>query len=447
MMINNPITRDIVVIDTSVILYDADCINQYNNCDIVIPLVVLDEVDKFRSSEDELGRNARRFIRSVDSLRKAGDLNKGALINEMTTSTMRVKALSMDSGTFFHGLDFNKNDNRILAVCGELLIENKSSAIKIILVSKDISLLVKASIIGIEAQYYSVDRPVESTDELYTGNVSLSVPGAVLDSIYQSGTVSDFFSADKKLYPNTCLTLIDESSPTRSALAMYRADKSLRRLKYSDKVICNVEPKNKEQEFAFEMMMDENIKLLTMTGIAGSGKTLVAVACGIHLVLNLQRYDRLVISRPVQPMGRDIGFLPGNEIEKMSPWMGPIKDAVEFCFNGDRTKFEEMIYIKSLEIEPLTYIRGRSMPKTLFILDESQNLTRHEMKTIISRIGKGSKIILTGDVLQIDNHYLDTTTNGLTVVVEKFKESSLAGHITFTKGQRSELASLAAEIL
>lgn len=458
--------NNFVVVDTSAILYDADCIFSFPNHDVVIPLIVLDEIDKFRSQDDDTGRNARKFIRTIDSLRKRGDLSSGVPLGDTTSSMLKVYIPTIPvTNIHTNILDLGKNDDKILSVCMEIqydgvhLTDGKKA--NVLLVTKDISLLVKANVLGIESQFYSADRPVQDSSELYSGCMDIFVPKAVIDSIYAIDYVEldvvlshinqDFFGGPKytkdMFFPNACVTMVDEAN--RSALCVVKKqhnDVVFRKVGNKFKV-SSVEPKNKEQRFAMDLIMDEAVKLVTLTGKAGTGKTLLAIACGIHLTMDIKRYDRLVVSRPVFPLGKDIGFLPGDTNEKMDPWIGPIKDAVEFVFGGDRSKYEEMKSFGYIEIEPLTYIRGRSMPRTLFILDESQNLTRHEMKTIVSRIGKDSKIILTGDVFQIDNPYLDTTTNGLTCVVERFKNYDLAGHVTFVTGQRSDLASLASEIL
>jgi PhoH-like ATPase len=447
---NNYSIRDIVVFDTSVILYDANSIFGFENHDIVIPLVVLDEVDKFRSLDSEVGRNARSFIRSLNTLiGSSGVLSEGV---ERLPSGERLKVKFLEFGELLDTnrvLNLDKNDDKILAVCLEIISESTQS--KVSLVTKDISLLAKANVLTIDCVDYQADSQVKDPSQLYTGLGELIVPGHMIDKLFTEGRFSFLdmdvdYTSELAAFENMGVTLVNESKPSHTALAVYK-NGYFNKLAYSGKTVCNVKPQNREQMFAFELMFDPDVKLVTLTGPAGVGKTLLAVAAGIHMVADKNMYDKIVVSRPIQPLGKDIGYLPGTMEEKLDPWMGPIKDAAEFVFGGDRGRLADLMHFGVLEIEPLTYIRGRSLPRTLFIFDEAQNSTRHEMKTLISRIGKDSKIILSGDVFQIDNHYLDTSTNGLTCVAEKFKFSSLAGHVTMHRGQRSELATLAAEIL
>lgn len=441
--------KKIAILDTSVLLHDANSIFGFDGYDIIIPFVALNEVDKFRSLDNEVGRNARGFIRSLNKLRGTGGKLAEGVQRKDSGEKLFVKVTNYTSASEKDELDFKLNDDKILALCLELIAYREDDYK---LVTKDISLMAKANVIGIPCEDYCADAQVSDLGSLFTGTLEVKVPGSLVDKFYQQQEldISDYgrspLSGMIPDYNNTCITLIDEVNSSHTALAIYSGGK-LRPFKYDGAAVSSVSPLNREQLFAFELLMDPDIPLVTITGPAGTGKTLAAIACGIHQTMHTSRYDRLLVSRPVQPLGKDIGFLPGDISEKMDPWMSPIRDAVEFVFGGDTAKYGEMRSFKWLEIEPLTYIRGRSLPRTLFILDEAQNLTRHEMKTIISRIGKDSKLVLTGDVFQIDNHYLDTITNGLTSVVEKFKPYAVAGHVTLTKGHRSKLATLAAEIL
>lgn len=446
--------KDIIVVDTSVILHDSESIFKFRGYDIVIPLIVLDEVDKFRSLEDEKGRNARNFIRILNRFREKGDLNKGVpVFDKPSDGNIRVKFLKEYEGLSEFPLDMDKNDDKILAVCLRTIKDfpGYKSKPNVSLVTKDISLTVKAHVLGIGCIDYSEDRPVKNVSELYSGFTEIEVDSEIIDKVHSDGgiLVEDFLAAEKisQLYENIGITLIDSSNSAHTALVIHKNGR-LNKLKYADKPIFNgIGSKNREQSFALELLMDPDVKLITLTGAAGCGKTLLAIVCALKQVYDNKVYKRLIISRPIQPLGRDIGFTPGSVQEKLEPWLGPIKDSIEFIFNGDSDKYNQLMYTNAFDIEPLTYIRGRSLPNTLFILDEAQNLTRHEMKTIISRMGKNSKIILTGDVYQIDNHYLDSTNNGLTIVAEKFKEYDVAGHITLVRGQRSELATLATDLL
>jgi len=447
-------TKNIIVVDTSVILHDADSIFKFKGYDIVIPLVVLDEVDKFRSLEDEKGRNARKFVRLLNEFREKGDLNTGVpVFDNDNDGIIKVRFLKEYGGLSEFPLDMDKNDDKILAVCLRILQEQRDSRKKksVSLITKDISLAVKAHVLGIGCVDYSEDRPVQNVSELYTGMGEFLVDKDIVDKVHSTGSVlvKDFLASEKnfQLHENMGITLVNNINPAHTALTLYKNGR-LVKLKYADKPIFNgVGAKNREQLFALELLMDPDVKLLTLTGAAGCGKTILSVAASLKQVYNDKNYQRLLISRPIQPLGKDLGYMPGDVQEKLSMWTGPIKDAIEFLFGGDSGKYEELRYMGVFDIEALTYIRGRSLPNSLFVVDEAQNLTRHEMKTIISRIGDGSKIILTGDVTQTDNPYLDSTNNGLTIVAEKFKEYDISGHITLMRGQRSKLATLAANLL
>lgn len=434
-------TRDAVVVDTSVVLFDADSVFGFGGYDIVIPLVVLDEVDKFRSLDSEVGRNARRFIRHLKELGANNrSLSKG--VDRLESGEKLYVKFVGDRRLFDHSvhIDLRRNDDIILAVCLEMKQEAAGKH-NVLLSTKDISLSVRANVLGIDTIEYRNDAGIKNVNELYTGIVTLDVDAGVIDELYSRGGVK---CPAKGIYENSGIVLRSHGQE-KSGLGIYK-NGFIHRLRNTNKKISSIVPKNAEQEIAAELILDPSVQLLTLTGPAGTGKTLLAIAGGIQLAINNDLYDRVVVSRPVQPLGKDLGYLPGDVYDKMAPWIGPIKDAVEVVL-GDSTRFDDLLSFGKMDIEPLTYIRGRSIPRTFFILDESQNITQHEMKAIISRMGHGSKIVLTGDILQIDNHYLDPVTNGLTVVVETFKESYISGHVTLTKGQRSELATLAAEML
>lgn len=444
---NSPGSRDVAVLDTSVILHDSSSIYKFNGNDVVIPIVVLDEIDKFRSLDNEKGRNARQFIRSLNEMIVSGGSLSDGVERLDSGERVLVKFLECpDTYRSHYALDLHKNDDLVLATCLELASSGISGGLT--LYTRDMSLLVKGNAIGLKCQDYNSDTEIKDRSELYSGMLELQVAPGIIDQLYENGLpLEELADYGEVIYPNQGLTLVNHANPTQSALAICR-DGVLKPIRTSSSTtLLNVSPRNREQSLAFDLMLDPNVKLVTLTGAAGTGKTLIAMACAAHLVMEKHLYDRIVVSRPIQPLGKDIGYLPGDMYEKMEPWIGPIKDAIEFLFSGDRSKFNDMRTFNFIDIEPLTYIRGRSLPRTLFILDEAQNLTHHEMKTIITRIGIDSKIILTGDVFQIDNHYLDTINNGLTSVIEKFKSSKLAGHVSLFKGQRSELATLAAKIL
>ena len=437
--------RDIIVLDTSVILYDAECITKFEGYDLVVPLIVLDEIDKFRKNDSQIGRNARRFIRNLKALKKKvnGDYAEGMERKE-TGELIRIHKLS--NSAYLDGILLvkDKNDDKIIAVCLELAKLYPDRPVW--LSTKDIALNVKASTLGIKDKDYYESVIIEDNSGLYSGTYEFDVESSVIDTIYARGKVpASMVGENLGVHSNAGVCLGSPHNRHGTAITVYKDD-YFHLLSKNYQKAHNIRPKNREQSYAMELLFDPAVRLVSLTGSAGTGKTLCAIACALSQI-DSRVYDRLVISRPIQPLGNDLGFLPGDIDDKMGPWMGAIVDAVEFVFNGDRNKYNQLIDFGTLEIEPLTYIRGRSMPSTIFVLDESQNVSPHEMKTIITRIGKDSKIILTGDVFQIDNNYLDMTSNGLTYAIEKFKHHDIAGHVTFTKGQRSRLATLAAEIL
>lgn len=439
--------KDIIVLDTSVILYDSDCVTKFDGYDMVVPLIVLDEIDKFRRTDSQIGRNARRFIRGLKALKDNDNDYSTGLKRKETGEVIWAQKLKDHSYLNEVVFDRDKNDDKIIAVCLELAETYPDRSV--FLVTKDIALNVKASTLGIENKEYDEDSVVRDSSNLYTGTFKLPVlsPNAI-DTVYTLGRIKESYVdvGDCNLYDNAGVVLYDPSDSNSSVLTIYRGGFFMA-LKKNYKRAHNVKPKNKEQSFAMELLFDPDVRLVSLTGAAGVGKTLIAVASALSQVDGGNTYDKLVISRPIQPLGKDIGYLPGSALEKISVWMGPIIDSVEFVFNGDRDKYYQLQDYGKIEIEPLTYIRGRSMPNTIFILDEAQNVSPHEMKTIVTRMGTNSKLILCGDVYQIDNNYLDMTSNGLTYAIEKFKSYDIAGHITLTKGQRSKLATLAAEIL
>lgn len=432
----------VFVLDTSVLLYSANSIRSFEDNELVIPYVVLEEVDKFKSREGEVGANARQIVRELNRLRKLGPINKGIPVNKKG-GLLRVELNFNEPET--HNLTLEKNDDRIINVCLGL----QKSNYKVVLVTKDVNLAVRADVLGVEVQDFDTDRTVSSVEDMYTGS----------STVYTTDEIIDRFFAGEKIYQdelgtsfnhNHYLTLVSEVDSRKTALARVRGENfPLSRL-HGVRGAWGIKSRNREQQFAIDALLDSNISLVSLTGPPGTGKTLVSLACALQQVQDDNIYDRLVVSRPVQPLGKDIGFIPGDIDQKMSPWMGPIRDSLEFLTkNKDKNRdiYEEMIGMKMLEVEPLTYIRGRSMPRTIFILDEAQDITRPEIKTIVSRMGEGSKLILVGDIMQIGNPYLDSTNNGLSNVVEKFKPYKFSAHITMIRGERSELATVAGEIL
>tara|TARA_R100000234_G_scaffold112727_1_gene86655 strand:+ start:359 stop:1669 length:1311 start_codon:yes stop_codon:yes gene_type:complete len=433
--------KKIYVIDTSVYLTDASSIYSFGNNDIVIPLKVLEEIDKHKKRQDGVGSNARRIIRILDELRAKGNLQKGVRI-EKGKGILRVKG--------YHPLtelpsDLNPNipDNIIIGAALTEGIENPTR--KIIVVSKDVNMRVICDSVGIVAEDYKAEKVLDKDSELYMGFMSVPLDDQVIDRFYAG---EDIFLEDANPYANEFVMLVSNANEKKSALARYiNPHVPLVKVKEYRDGIWGVRARNKEQSFALDILMNPEIPIVSLVGRAGCGKTLCAIAAGMEQCLGSKEYSKLIVSRPVQPMGKDIGFLPGTLEEKMMPWLAPIRDNLEFLMSGDKNMLDMYFEKGLIEIEALTYIRGRSISNAFIIIDEAQNLTSHELKTIITRVGEGTKIVLTGDIEQIDNAYIDQTSNGLTYAVEKFKEYDLAGHVTLRRGERSKVASLAAKIL
>ncbi len=433
------------VIDTNVLLHDPQALFRFEDNDLIIPMTVIEEIDRFKKELSETGRNARQFSRIMDGLRAKAKLIEGVELE--TGGHLRVDLYSEEQMKRLPPeLRVDQGDNRILAVALDV---KRTSDSPLVFVTKDTNLRIKADAVGLTAQDYESDKV--SLDELYSGTTEVHLPREHIDLFYSQG----FLNLDKDFLPNQCLTLMDVANPSHTALARY--NRALRQamplLRAPNDGLWGIHPRNREQQFAFDMLLNEDIQLVTLVGKAGTGKTLLAIAAGLHKSADEGQYSRLLVSRPIFPLGRDLGFLPGDIDEKLSPWMQPIFDNVELLLGaveeGSKRKrgYKELVDLGLLEIEPLTYIRGRSIPKQYMIVDEAQNLTPHEIKTIITRAGEGTKIVLTGDPYQIDNPYIDSASNGLTYVVEKFKNEDIAGHVTLDKGERSCLAELAANLL
>lgn len=435
------------VLDTSVYLHDANSIYHFGRNDIVVPLKVLEEIDKHKQRQNIVGANARKIIRFFDSLREKGDLTKGVRIakgkGKLTAKSIKeVENLPPD-------LDPNIPDHIIIGTALKVLAEIGSK--HTVLVSRDINLRVIGDSLGLKTQDYNPDRVVKDTSELFTGFREVLVDQQDVDSFYAGTEVVLQASQSKGIYANEFLMLISNSNEKTTALARFDREgyplKTIKDFKSNDGV-WGVKPKNKEQNYALDLLLDPSIPIVTLVGKAGCGKTLLAVAAGLEQVIGKSSiYDRIVISRPVQPMGKDIGFLPGSIEEKMAPWLAPIRDNLEFLMGNDKENLDMYLEGGKIQVEALTYIRGRSISKSYIIIDEAQNLTSHELKTIITRVGEETKIILTGDIEQIDNAYINETSNGLAYAVEKFKNYDLSGHVTLLRGERSQVATLASKIL
>ena len=438
------------VLDTSVCLTDADSIFKFDNHDIFIPLKVLEEIDRHKKRQDIVGINARKIIRSFDELRKQGSLQKGVRLGKGRGILKVTSYEYLKNSVFPSDLDIRIPDHVIIATATAVL--SLSPGRKTILVSRDINMRVISDSLGIPAEDYTVESAVQSSDELYQGFIEHLVDDAVIDRFYNNEEISiQEDEIKEKWSPNQYVMMVSNANPKKSALArFYDYHTPLKKVIHSGIPDWNIKSRNKEQAFAIDLLMDPKVKVVSLVGRAGSGKTLLAIAAGLQQTIGLRNdenhYSRLIVSRPVQPLGKDIGFLPGTMEEKMLPWLMPIQDNLKFLM-GDRTNLEMYVEKGKIEIEALTYIRGRSIANAFMIVDEAQNLTMHEIKTIITRVGDGTKVVLTGDIEQIDNIYVNETSNGLAHAVEKFKAYPIAGHVTFKKGERSEVATLASKVL
>lgn len=442
------------VLDTNVLLHDPLAMFQFADNTVIIPIIVLEEIDQFKKELSDRGRNAREVSRCLDELRAAGHhLNEGAALKNGGELKVVLGGHEIPPAL----RNAHSADNMIL---GAALKIREGSERPVILVTKDVNLRIRADALGLTAQDYDVQRL--TIDEVYTGNLELLTSSAAIASFYQDGRlgVETLKAASEQwpaqVYNNQYVLLRSREGGQQTALGRLDMSQGLllpiRKLREG---CWGIRPRNKEQHFTLDLLLNDEIKLVTLVGKAGTGKTLLAIAAGLQKVAEEKVFHKLLVSRPIFPLGRDIGYLPGTVEEKLNPWMQPIYDNVEFLLgltSKERDKKtgqspQDLVDMGFMAIEPLTYIRGRSIPNQFMIVDEAQNLTPHEVKTIITRVGDNTKIILTGDPYQIDNPYVDATNNGLTTVIERFKGQSIAGSITLTKGERSILAELASNLL
>ena len=435
------------VLDTNVILTSWESVRAFENNDIIIPLKVLEEVDKHKQRQDTVGSNARQFIRYLDSLRNFGNICAGVRLGK-GQGVLRVSTPKL--GLLPPSFDPNIADNQIIAVALTVMeleeASDRKTKRKTILVSRDINMRVKCDSIGVLTEEYKTDQIVKNKTDLFTGFITHLVDEEAIDRFYQGEDVY-LEEEDGHFYPNQYIMLVSSSNEKKTALCRF-IDYSNPLRKISDEgTIWGLKTRNKEQTFAADLLRDDDVPFVTLVGKAGTGKTLLATAMGLQQVLEEQKYKHLIVSRPIQPMGKDIGYLPGSLEEKMLPWLAPVQDNLKFLLGNDKETLKMYIQQGIIEIEALTYIRGRSISNAFMIIDEAQNLTYHELKTIVTRVGENTKIVLTGDIEQIDNVYLDETTNGLTYAIEKLKPFDVSGHVTLVKGERSKIATLAAKVL
>jgi PhoH-like ATPase len=441
--------RKSFVLDTNVLLHNHESIESFADNVVVLPMRVIEELDTFKRQNNELGRNARQVIRRIDLLRSRGNLRDGVPLKHGGL----LKIMLAIDGEADAPLDPAVSDNRILRTAYIL----HRGGEQVIFVSKDINARLKADALGLQAEDFEQEKV--NFEELYSGYSEKTVAPSIVDAFFRE---PQLLRRGLGQYPNEFVLLKDRTNRKRQALCRVVETGVLKHLSKRFETAWNVQPRNKEQRLALELLMDPEVSLVTMVGRAGTGKTLLALAAGLHSVLRDKRYDSVLVTRPIIPMGKDIGYLPGAKEEKISHWMQPIFDNLTYILREGAAppgkakrrpkttaleRMERLIEDNTLILEALTYIRGRSLPRQYAIVDEAQNLTPHEVKTIISRAGEGTKMVLTGDPYQIDNPYLDASSNGLTYAAERLKGQRLHGHVTLRTSERSELAAVAAEYL
>lgn len=441
--------KKIYLLDTNVLFSEHTALDNFGNNDIILSMKILEEVDKHKKRQDTVGLNARQTIRKLDELREKGSLQAGVKLGKGKGT---LKIATYEKIYVPEDLDLSVPDNLIIAVALTQKALNPKN--KVIVVSRDINMRVKCDALGLLTEDYQENQAVDNVDEIYTGFATHLVDEQVIDKFYAGGEVI-LSPKDITLNPNQFLMLISNSNDKKTALARFVSyEQKLMKVKdyLKGEGVWGIKPKNKEQNFALNLLMDPNINLVTLTGIAGSGKDLLCLAAGLELILNHDdkkepTYKKMIVMKPVQNIGNQaIGFLPGTAQEKLMPWLSPIKDNLEFLMN-DNKALENYLEDGTIEMEAITFIRGRSIANSLIIVTEAQNLTALEIKTILTRAGENTKIILNGDYDQIDAMHLTSTTNGLTNAIEKLKGEMITGHIKLTKGERSKLASICAEKL
>ena len=445
------------VLDTSVCLTDSSSIFNYLNNDIIIPIKVLEEIDKHKKRQDGVGINARSIIRHFDALRAKGSLQKGVRLGK-GKGILRV--VSDSASDLPDDLDFSVSDHKILS--SALSVQSQNSGRKTVMVSRDINLRVISDSVGLVSEDYTENQIIKEDCDLYRGFRSILVDEQLVDQFYYGESIFLDEEITKSFYPNEFIMLVSNQNDKKTAIGKFiNPFEPLLRIQEYKNGLWGVNARNKEQLFALNLLMDPSVQIVSLIGKAGSGKTLISVAAGLQQVVSnpniadLARakhigdgpYKKLVVSRPVMPMGKDIGFLPGTMQDKMAPWLAPVQDNLKFLTGNDQTTLQQYMDKGIIEMEALTYIRGRSIADAFIVIDEAQNLTHHEIKTILTRVGEGTKIVLTGDIEQIDNIYINERSSGLTHAVERFKQYAIAGHVTLRKGERSDVASLAAKVL
>lgn len=464
------------VLDTNILLHNPNALFVFKEHHVVIPFAVIEELDKLKRNNDDIGRNARATIRHLDKLRTLGRLTDGVHWGESSPTVGQAASQAGETGDVRIDVDEHARpdmlkedspDNRIIAVAWSLHQKGERA----VFVSKDLNARIKSDALGIRTEDFE-NQKVDA-EHLYTGFFNVQIEGSVIDELYSermlavdrlkdalTTTDEQGRSFTRELAANQFVIMRDVDDEGHTGLARRLADTDhLIPVNQPRKPIYGILPRNVQQTMAFDLLLDDEIRLLTLLGSAGTGKTLLAVAAGMAKCFTEERYEKLLVARPIMPLGRDIGYLPGDKDEKLTAWMQPIFDNLTYLMStrgspmqsndtqSSEMKIRKLMADGKIVLEPLTYIRGRSIPHQFMIVDEAQNLTPHEIKTIVSRVGEGTKVVLTGDIQQIDNPYLDQSSNGLSYLIEKMKGKNMVGHVTLARSERSELASLAAELL
>ena len=444
--------KKIFILDTNVLIHDPEAMFSFDDNDVYLPIYVIEEIDKLKEYNDRVGKSARETSRNIEKLRKEEKNSNLSLLEGLKNSTggtFRIVLGENDSVNIPDSLNKNLTDNKIIGQA--LRIKNENKKRKVILVSKDMNVRIKANVLGMETVDYVKDQI--DINQLYEGWKEIEISNDLFSLLEKAPIINWDLVLKEEPKANE---LIRFKNSNKEILTIYKKEREkLEKQVFADTKVWGVFARNTEQKQAMELLMDERIKLVTLVGKAGTGKTLLAIATALEQVVERKLYKKIFIARPIVPMGNDIGFLPGTEKEKMQPWMLPIYDNIEFlASNKGQTSSNEAEKVVAgleslglLKVEPLTYIRGRSIPQGFIIIDEAQNLTPHGVKTIIPRVGKDTKIVLTGDPDQIDNPYLDANSNGLAYIAEKMKNEILVGHIRLVKGERSEISELASRLL
>lgn len=430
------------ILDTNVLLHDPGSITQFADNTIIIPIDVIQEIDQFKKELSNRGQNAREVSRRLDAFREQGSLSAGVMLPG--GGCLRVLCDGLADIT---SLRNGYADTNILRIA--LQVHDAEPAVPVIIVSKDINLRIRADALGLRAEDYESDRV--GLADLYTGQIELTVTGEQLTHLREGHPIP--LLEGQSVYPNEYVLVRSDEGVSRTVLAKIDSDvQKLIPLQDLNEGVCGVKPRNKEQHFALDALLNDDVKMVTLMGKAGTGKTLLAIAAGMHQVIVRKRYKGLVVSRPTFPVGKDLGFLPGGIEKKLYPWMQPISDTLEFLLDsakdiGGRSRLRDLWRSDLIEIQPLAYIRGRTIANHFIVVDEVQNLTPLEVKTIVTRVGHGTKVVMTGDPYQIDNPYVDSGSNGFNYVVTKFRPEAIAAHVELKKGERSVLAELAANLL